>query len=532
MNHDEIKRIAASYLNKRALESDCLEYKASELQRDAILKTLCAFANNYMNRSLCLILLGVEEEKDPKKKGTPVVPILGFDEGVIETVENSVRSLIPFIKPKIEMDITHFDYGGRACVAIALSKNDKGPYAVVERAKSDKNILLPAGRYIRLERDSRLATFREEYELLKKFADYHFSEMPSKTATVDDLDIDLLREYIRLTSPKDNTIRLDKESICRQMSLLDESDPNHEIAKNYAVLMFSRNPERFIPYAYVELIRYTGKGESVMASLDFKGPIWKVDKAIMEYLDSSFLRSFTIRPDNISEHRVVWNYPRAALEELITNAIVHKDYETPRTVQIYLYKERVVISNYNKPIPPITARSLNSDSAFPNRGYENPRLREMFKDLGLIESWGTGIGKAKRSLLDNGSPELHFEEFPEDVDITSVSIPINKEYLALEGELYIGDEKMNIGAENMNINVQIKSIKGRIEALSASPRQKEALLKLVEPLFGKVFGRREVLMILGCAVATGTKYVAILENGGVIEPVQGLGKGKYRFAVK
>ena len=40
------------------------------------------------------------------------------------------------------------------------------------------------------------------------------------------------------------------------------------------------------------------------------------------------------------------------------------------------------------------------------------------------------------------SPELHFEEFPEDVDITSVSIPISKEYLALEGELYIGDEKI------------------------------------------------------------------------------------------
>lgn len=84
----------------------------------------------------------------------------------------------------------------------------------------------------------------------------------------------------------------------------------------------------------------------------------------------------------------------------------------------------------------------------------------------------------------------------------------------------------------MNIDVQINSIKGRIEALSAAPRKKEALLKLVEPLFGKVFGHREVLMILGCAVATGAKYVAVLESGGVIEPVQGLGKGKYRFAVK
>ena len=89
----------------------------------------------------------------------------------------------------------------------------------------------------------------------------------------------------------------------------------------------------------------------------------------------------------------------------------------------------------------------------------------MFKDLGLIESWGTGIGKAKRSLLDNGSPELHFEEFPEDVDITSVFIPISKEYLALEDELFIGDEKMNIGAENMNINVQINSIRQTLRFL-------------------------------------------------------------------
>ena len=161
----------------------------------------------------------------------------------------------------------------------------------------------------------------------------------------------------------------------------------------------------------------------------------------------------------------------------------------------------------------------------PESRIRGPSASRDVQGFGLIESWGTGIGKAKRSLLDNGSPELHFEEFPEDVDITSVSIPISKECLAFEGELYIGDEKMNI-------DVQINSIKGRIEALSAAPRQKEALLKLVESLFGKVFGRREVLMILGCAVATGTKYVAILESAGAIEPVQGLGKGKYRFAVK
>ena len=84
----------------------------------------------------------------------------------------------------------------------------------------------------------------------------------------------------------------------------------------------------------------------------------------------------------------IYNYPYSAVEELLTNAIVHKNYENPRSVQAYVYDDSIVITNYNKPIPPITIQDLNTKDSLPNRMYENPSIREMFRSLDLIESFG------------------------------------------------------------------------------------------------------------------------------------------------
>ena len=41
------------------------------------------------------------------------------------------------------------------------------------------------------------------------------------------------------------------------MNLLDKNDPTDKKVKNYAVLMFSDRPDKFINHAYVELIAYS-----------------------------------------------------------------------------------------------------------------------------------------------------------------------------------------------------------------------------------------------------------------------------------
>ncbi len=48
---------------------------------------------------------------------------------------------------------------------------------VSEKAEKDKKINLKAGRYVRKESDSRLARVDEEYDLLRKFANFHYSSL-------------------------------------------------------------------------------------------------------------------------------------------------------------------------------------------------------------------------------------------------------------------------------------------------------------------------------------------------------------------
>ena len=119
---------------------------------------MCAFANNIMNRELNLILLGIEENSEVNFKASPVRPIYGFDEKEIEGAENLIKSLIPLIKPNPHFDITHTYIDNRAFIIIAFYNNNNGPYEVSADAENTKGVNLKRGRYVRIERETKLAT--------------------------------------------------------------------------------------------------------------------------------------------------------------------------------------------------------------------------------------------------------------------------------------------------------------------------------------------------------------------------------------
>ena len=49
---------------------------------------------------------------------------------------------------------------------------------------------------------------------------------------------------------------------------------------------------------------------------------------------------------------------------------------------------------------------FNERTFFNERDTENPEIRDMFKALGIIESFGVGIDEAKRAMEGNSSPAL------------------------------------------------------------------------------------------------------------------------------
>ena len=526
MNPIAIKAKANEFLEKQFGECSYIEYKKSEKQLDKILKTICAFGNNYFDNDLSLILIGVDEHGDDGGKGTPVTPIEGISAKRLETVSNLLKSLRSFTYPNVKYEVLENEFGGTPYLIVAVQRQGGGPFAVTEKAEKDKRIGLKPGRYIRYENESRLAKVDEEYDLLRKFSAYHFSSSVNLVATLDDLSFDYMKEYMAETSDRSVNAGMDKEEVAVALHLLDGSDSGKKHVTNFAILMFAEHPERFIGEAVVEVISNTLGSMKRMEAKTFTGPVWKQYRSVVAYISDYFIRTLTVRFDDRMENQRVSNYPYVAVEELVGNAIVHKDYEKGRPIQIYVTDDGVDIVNYNKPLPPLSAADLNARTLFQERDFINPELRAMFKDLGIIESYGTGIGEAKKACEENGSPKIEYKIFEPGVDITSVRIPMNPKYW----EMTHPNLRNNTGKLR---NGPVKDFAAIIINHGYSRNVESALLRIADGLRDSVFSNSDIVRLLGCSPNTATGYLKRLRDDlGLIKPVKGLGSGRFAFDMK
>ena len=199
-----------------------------------------------------------------------------------------------------------------------------------------------------------------------------------------------------------------------------------------------------------------------------------------------------------------------------------RDYENGKPVQIYVSEKQINIVNYNKPLPPIRISDLNERTFFNERDTENPEIRDMFKTLGIIESFGTGIGEAKRSMQENGSPDLFYKTFDVNDNVTSVVIPVNEEYYEIKN----GTKPK----KKVWIETETKDYKRKILDSKYTNKIKKNILKLYDEIGTEVFGNSRVVEILGCSEVTATSYLKRMENElKIIILIEGMGKSKYRF---
>ena len=105
------------------------------------------------------------------------------------------------------------------------------------------------------------------------------------------------------------------------------------------------------------------------------------------------------------------------------------NYKERPFVGIYIYKDRISFVNHNRPPPPVTIEALNRDRSFDRWQYLNKELKDMFFSLNLIESYGSGIRRAKYALSENGSPELKFYPDNEEDNYTNAVMGTNSELL-------------------------------------------------------------------------------------------------------
>ena len=102
-----------------------------------------------------------------------------------------------------------------------------------------------------------------------------------------------------------------------------------------------------------------------------------------------------------------WEYPLEAIREAIINAVIHRDYAILGSdIKVAIYDDMLEITS-PAPLPDLLSFE---DLGTGRSEIRNRVLAPIFKDMKLIEAWGSGIQKIKTELNDYPEIDLVLQE--------------------------------------------------------------------------------------------------------------------------
>lgn len=384
----ELARIATG------LESDRFERRRS-LDSRALRRNICAFANDLPGHGEAgLYLIGVEHDG----RRSDIV----IDDELLRAIASAGNDGNFLPTPSFVVEKRRFADGEVAAI-------------FVEPA------LYPPVRYrgrawVRVGPTVRQATPDEEQRLGERgpSRDLPFDCRPCPGATPADLDDRLLREhYLTRAVPGDaaNENAPPFEAWLRSLRLLAPRDPSPTWG---ALLAFAYDPLEWLPGASVEFVMIQGRQRSdpVRFRKTLRGRISDVLRGLDELIRPTFRVQTQLASVEWELRRT--DYPAAALQQLVRNAVMHRSYESNLPVRVYWYSDRVEI------LSPGGLYGVVSEEGFREGAtdYRNPLIAEVMENLGFARRSGVGIPLALQALEDNGNPPPEFAFSPVSVRAT------------------------------------------------------------------------------------------------------------------
>ena len=140
----------------------------------------------------------------------------------------------------------------------------------------------------------------------------------------------------------------------------------------------------------------------------FRGPLDQQLRDSLRYISNNYIQRKIIKYPDRAEADHIYNYPYAALEEALANAVYHKAYDVREPIEVRIEEDKIEIVSYPGPVYSVTREQLK-DYRVSNRRYRNRRIGEFLKELHLTEGRNTGFKKILDAIKRNGSPLPEFE---------------------------------------------------------------------------------------------------------------------------
>jgi ATP-dependent DNA helicase RecG len=391
-----------SLFTGQPVEWERVEFKAGWNPLD-VLQSISAFANDFHNLGGGYIILGVGE-----KGGRPLLPPKGLQPEQIDAIQHQLLELgNGSIRPAYHPLCVPHRIGGLTVLVIWVPGGQTRPYkARLSLAKGSNEW----GYFIRRNSNTIRAKGADETELLGLAARVPFDDRVNQLASLDDLSRELIVEFL-------TEIRSDLAAGARTMPMRELASQMRisggaseaPLPLNVGLLFFNPAPDRLFPCTQIDVVYFPDEsGGDRFIEKTFRGPLHFMLREALAYIQRNYISETVIKRGDRAEASRVSNFPYAAVEEAVVNAVYHRSYEEREPIEVRVSPSEVAILSFPGPDRSISLEALRAGRAI-SRRYRNRRVGEFLKELRLTEGRATGIPKIIRAMRDNGSPSPLFE---------------------------------------------------------------------------------------------------------------------------
>lgn len=356
-------------------EGKQLEFKRDLSSPKPLMKTLVAFANTAGGQ----LIIGVDDD------GT----VLGVDDP-LDMEERLTSMIADAIHPRLLPNIELVSVGEHTLVCIEVFLSSARPHFF--KALGEEN-----GVLVRLGSSNRQAGLALIQEMQRQASGTTFDVQPMPELSRDDLDQNAIQQAFRSEQLlDDNKLRTLRLLVSYQGRLVPSVG---------GILLFGRERQWHFEDAWIQCGRFRGTDKvEIFDQADIHAPLPQAVDDIELFLKK---HAFKQAEFGAMRRRDVWSIPLTILREAIINALVHSDYsQRGSPIRIAFYDDRIEIESPGLLMPGMTIEDMKRGVSM----IRNPVIARVFRELGLIEQWGSGVKRIFAEAAAQGLPEPRIEE--------------------------------------------------------------------------------------------------------------------------
>ena len=349
-----------------SLELKSIRFKGdrvSEPKRDDLANEIAAIANTHDG----VLVMGVDD-KSRDIEGIPLDRLESVERYVYEICNESVKP--PVLFRSFRMQLPDSTGTPRPVLKVEIPRSlfvHKSPGGYFHRQGSSKREM--PSDYL-----ARLFQQRSQARLIR------FEEQPVPQSSINDLSKKLWGNYTtRSGEPAEMTLL--------KRNLLSKEEHGSVRASVAGVLLCCEHPERFLPNAYIEAVRYRGTKQDSNYQVDAQ----KIHGPLNQQIDQAM--AFLKRNQKISAakapHRVeVPQFSERAVFEAVVNAVAHRDYSIfGSKIRFFLFDDRLELYS-----PGALPNTVTIESLALRQATRNELITSLLAEIPVAETVGS-IGR-------------------------------------------------------------------------------------------------------------------------------------------